>query len=117
MFCTWWAGRRVLAIGALAVAAAGAVQPQPDFSGVWVLSGDTRLPGEPSYQPWAKKLYDERKSSGAQDDPEKFCLPNGVVRVTSLPYKIVQTPSLMVVLSEGNTHSYRRFFLDGRSHP
>ena len=33
-----------------------------------------------------------------------------------LPYKIVQTPKLVVLLSEGNTHSYRRFFLDGRPH-
>ena len=41
-------------------------------------------------------------------------LPNGVVRVTGLPYKIVQTPKLVVLLSEGNTHSYRRFFFDGR---
>jgi hypothetical protein len=33
-----------------------------------------------------------------------------------LPYKIVQTPQLVVVLSEGNTHSFRRLFLDGRKH-
>jgi hypothetical protein len=39
-----------------------------------------------------------------------------VVRVTDLPYKIVQTPKLVVILSEGNTHSYRRLFLDGRAH-
>ena len=116
--CTWSVSERLVAIAALLAAAAiGNAQPQPDFSGVWVLNGDTRLPGEPAYQPWAKKLYEERKAGGAQDDPEKYCLPNGAVRVTSLPYKIVQTPTLIVVLSEGNTHSYRRFFLDGRSHP
>lgn len=115
MCCTWWVSNRLLAVAALAAVATMNAQPKPDLSGVWVLNGDTRLPGEPSYQPWAKKLYDERKA--AQDDPEKYCLPNGAVRVTSLPYKIVQTPALVVVLSEGNTHSYRRFFLDGRSHP
>jgi hypothetical protein len=118
MSCIWSVSKRLLAIAAVA---AGIVpvngQPSPDLSGIWVLNGDTRLPGEPAYQPWAKKLYDERKAGGTQDDPEKYCLPNGVVRVTSLPYKIVQTPALVVVLSEGNTHSYRRFFLDGRSHP
>ena len=32
-----------------------------DFSGVWV-PVSTVLPGDPSYQPWAKKLYDERKA-------------------------------------------------------
>lgn len=118
MCCIWSVSRELLAVATLAVTVAPMqAQPKPDFSGVWVLSGDTHLPGEPSYQPWAKKLYEERKAAGAQEDPEKYCLPNGVVRVTSLPYKIVQTPSLVVVLSEGNTHSYRRFFLDGRSHP
>jgi hypothetical protein len=37
--------------------------------------------------------------------------------MTPLPYKIVQGPKMVVLLSEGNTHSYRRFFLDGRGHP
>jgi hypothetical protein len=32
-----------------------------------------------------------------------------------LPYKIVQGPKMIVLLSEGNVHSYRRFFLDGRT--
>ena len=86
------------------------------LSGIWVISGSTLLPGDPAYRPEAMKLYDERKSGGGKDDPEKYCLPDGVVRVTSLPYKIVQTPKLVLLLSEGNTHSYRRFFLDGRSH-
>jgi hypothetical protein len=94
----------------------GTVDGKVDLSGVWVLSGSTRLPSDPSYQPEAMKLYNERKSDGGKDDPEKRCLPDGVVRVTSLPYKIVQTPKLVVLLSEGNTHSYRRIFLDGRPH-
>jgi hypothetical protein len=88
-----------------------------DLSGVWVLSGSTNLPGEPSYQPWAQKLYEERKANKGKDDPSAYCLPNGLVRVTPFPYKIVQTPKMVVLLSEGNTHSYRRFFLDGRGHP
>jgi hypothetical protein len=86
-----------------------------DFSGVWVLSGKTTLPSDPPYQPWAKKLYDERMAAKGKGDPESFCLPDGAVRVTALPYKIVQGPKMIVLLSEGNTHSYRRFFLDGRT--
>lgn len=89
---------------------------QADLSGVWVVSGSANLPADPAYQPWAQKLWQERKTNLKQEDPATFCLPNGVVRMTSLPYKIVQTPKLVVVLSEGNTHSYRRFFLDGRAH-
>ena len=96
--------------------AAETAEGNVDLSGVWVISGSTLLPGDPSYQPEAMKLYNERKSSGGKGDPEKSCLPDGVVRITSLPYKIVQTPKLVLLLSEGNTHSYRRFFLDGRPH-
>jgi hypothetical protein len=86
-----------------------------DFSGVWV-PATTRLPSDPSYQPWAKKLYDERKANKGADDPERVCLPNGAVRINPLPYKIVQRPETVALLWEGNTHSYRRFFLDGRAH-
>jgi hypothetical protein len=93
-----------------------ALDGKVDLSGVWVVSGSTLLPSDPAYQPAAKKLYEERKANGGRDDPEKDCLPNGAVRITALPYKIVQTPKLVVLLSEGNTHSYRRFFLDGRPH-
>jgi hypothetical protein len=86
-----------------------------DLSGVWV-PDNILLPGDPSYQPWAKKLYEERKASKGADDPERLCLPDGAVRLNPLPYKIVQGPKMVVLLWEGNTHSYRRFFLDGRPH-
>jgi hypothetical protein len=86
-----------------------------DLSGVWV-PGNTQLPSDPAYQPWAKQIYDERKANKGKDDPERICLPDGAVRITPLPYKIVQGPKMVALLWEGNTHSYRRFFLDGRAH-
>jgi len=86
-----------------------------DLSGVWVPTS-TLLPSDPSYQPWAKKLYDERKANKGKDDPERFCLPDGAVRINPLPYKIIQRKDAIALLWEGNTHSYRRFFLDGRAH-
>jgi hypothetical protein len=86
-----------------------------DLSGVWVPTS-TQLPGEPSYQPAFKKIYDERKAAKGKDDPERYCLPNGAVRINPLPYKIVQRSDQISLLWEGNTHSYRRFFLDGRAH-
>jgi len=93
---------------------------QGDLAGVWVVRGSTNLPDDLPYRPEALKLWQERKAeiakNNSKDDPAAYCLPNGVVRVTSLPYKIVQTPLLVVLLSEGNTHSFRRFFLDGRAH-
>src|SRR5579862_9185908 len=93
-----------------------ALDGKVDLSGVWVLSGSPNLPSDPAYTPEAKKLYDQRKAGKGKDDPSAVCLPNGTVRVTGLPYKIVQTPKMVILLSEGNTHSYRRFFLDGRPH-
>src|ERR1700730_7402999 len=87
-----------------------------DLGGVWIISDSTDLPTDPAYLSAMQKLYAERKASGAKGDPEKLCLPNGVVRIEPLPYKIVQTPKLVILLSEGNTHSYRRIFIDGRTH-
>ncbi len=113
------------AAGSLFAQSAAQYLPQtpdgkPDLSGVWIVRGSTDLPGDPPYRPEALKLWQERKANIAKgdhkDDPATYCLPNGVVRITSLPYKIVQTPKLVVLLSEGNTHSFRRFFLDGRAH-
>lgn len=86
-----------------------------DLSGVWIVSEGLEISANPPYQPAFQKLWEQRKKDTA-DDPAKYCLPNGVVRMTSRPYKIVQTEKLVVLLSEGNTHSFRRFFMDGRPH-
>jgi len=86
-----------------------------DLSGVWVPTS-TLLPSDPPYQPAYQKLYEERKANKGKDDPERFCLPDGAVRITPQPYKIVQRSNQIALLWEGNTHSYRRFFLDGREH-
>lgn len=92
------------------------VLAQPDLSGVWIAAINRNLPSDPAYTPDALKVWAARKANLSKEDPATYCLPNGVVRVTAVPYKIVQTPKLVVLLSEGNTHSYRRFFLDGRPH-
>ena len=95
---------------------------KPDLSGIWgpdrnfiydigsALKAGETLP----LQPWAAKLTKERMS---REDPEANCLPGGVPRMAPYPWKIVQTPTLVVFLFEGNIHSYRQIFLDGRSHP
>ena len=93
-----------------------------DFSGIW--NADRKFiydinqalkPGETlPLQPWALKVTLERKS---KDDPEANCLPTGVPRVAPYPYRILQTATHMFFLFEGNIHSYRQIFLDGRTHP
>jgi hypothetical protein len=95
---------------------------KPDFNGLWgpdrtfiyditstLKKGET-LP----LQPWAEQLAKKRMS---KDDPEANCLPAGVPRMAPYPWKIVQQPKLVVLLFEGNIHTYRQIFMDGRGHP
>jgi hypothetical protein len=95
---------------------------KPDLSGLWgpdkifmydLSSGLT--PGETlPIQPWALKVAKERMS---KEDPAVACQPMGIPRQSPYPWKIVQTPKLIVFLYEGGTHSYRQIFMDGRGHP
>ena len=89
---------------------------KPDLSGVWTPANFLSM-GQPSLTPWAEALYKERRANLSKDDPEGHCLPAGVPRISPFPMKLVQTPTLVVMLDEGNVHSYRQFFLDGRGHP
>jgi len=87
-----------------------------DFSGVWDPGSAFFNIGQVPLQPWAEALMRERRATQSKDDPEAWCLPAGVPRISPFPQKFVQTPNLVVVLDEGNVHSYRQFFLDGRKH-
>ena len=99
----------------------------PDFSGLWAGSGSNSgditkglKPGEEVVMlPWAEALMKTRKS---QDDPQGNCLPFGIPRGAPYPWRMVQTPTHkaathIFILYEGNIHSYRQIFMDGRKHP
>ena len=88
-----------------------------DFSGVWDPGSAFFNIGQVPLQPWAQALYQERRTNLGKDDPQVRCLPGGVPRISPFPQKFVQTPTLIVILDEGNVHSYRQLFLDGRGHP
>jgi len=98
-----------------------------DLNGLWVGGGpggnlvtqgglkDADLPILPA----AKKLMDSRKE---EEDPHYFCMPMGVPRSTPYPFRFVQNythrkPTHMFILHEGNIHSFRQIFMDGRKHP
>jgi hypothetical protein len=89
---------------------------KPDFSGIW--NGQRPLPNQepPAMLPWAEKLTTERTNNYSADDPEARCLPGGVPRAAPYHYQLVQTPKLLLMLFEGNIHSYRQIFLDRREH-
>jgi len=99
---------------------------EPDLSGVWngggpvgdlaqgLAKGET-IPLLPS----AKKVMESRQSS---EDPEANCLPTGVPRIAPYPWRIVQQPTHVksthiFFLFEGNIHTFRQIFMDGRPHP
>ncbi len=94
---------------------------KPDFSGVLMGGGGVSAralkPGDKiELLPEAKKLQDSRM---AVDDPEANCLPTGVPRMNPYPWRMVQSidGKYIWILFEGNIHSYRQIFLDGRPHP
>ena len=75
-------------------------------------------PGEAALQPWAEALFKQRRANLLRDNPMIRCLPAGVPRLDAYthPYKIVQTPELILVLYESQT-MFRQIFVDGRALP
>ena len=116
---------------------------KPDFSGIWLTAGTpcqdaehltcgrlelpmgregvdmgASLPGGLPYQPWLAARVKERIANNAKDDPHVRCYPDTFLRAYNHPHllKIVQTPSLVVMLDEMNA-IYRQVFVDGRPLP
>jgi hypothetical protein len=94
----------------------------PDLSGVWLGGGANDgdisrglKPGEEvKMLPWAADLVKSRQS---KDDPEANCMPAGIPRSSPYPWRILQTPTHYYIVFEGNIHSFRQIFMDGRKHP
>ena len=96
---------------------------KPDLTGVWrpadiFLIEDISLglkKGETiSLTPAAEKLM---RAHLSKEDPEANCLPTGVPRHAPYPWRIVAAPTHYFFLFEGNIHSFRQIFTDGRKHP
>lgn len=112
---------------------------KPDFSGIWGWEDNRPCPpdgcadqkvgqefinigwslkeGLP-LQPWAAELRRSRGAKNSREDPQTRCLPRGGVRILTdgLFKKFVQTPGLLVILTERNA-SYRQIFTDARPLP
>ena len=118
---------------ATAAQAARAVPRLPDgsidFNGVWSGGGpvgDIGVQGglKPGYlesimTPAAKALYAKRTEA---QDPYNYCMPAGVPRMAAdFAWRLVQYPTTkpthIFLLYEGNMHSFRQIFMDGRKHP
>ena len=108
---------------------------KPDLSGVWVISEQQNAfgaytshfmdlaldlkPKEAPMQPWAKALSEQRRAVEHKDDPLALCMPPGVPRIDTIaPFKIVQTPQLVIMMYETTANSaFRQIFTDGRPLP
>jgi hypothetical protein len=110
---------------------------KPDLSGVWLADIDPNgtpvgveqmvfsqyfiniaadlKPEDVPFQPSARTLFQQRLRNDGKDAPAAHCQPSGVPWMNSvpLPYKIVQTPRLILILYEGDS-VFRQVFLDGR---
>jgi hypothetical protein len=69
--------------------------------------------------PWAKQVLASRTEA---DDPHNYCMPMGVPRMAAdFAWRFVQyptnKPTHIFLLYEGNMHSFRQIFMDGRKHP
>jgi hypothetical protein len=118
---------------------------KPDLSGVWTNQrqaagqrGQTAAPPAPTdgppvatfrdvgagfkdglpLQPWAADLIKKRRADNQKDNPDALCLPMGFMQFHThgQPRKIVQTPSLIVIMFEPN-YGLRQIFMDGRTLP
>jgi len=114
---------------------------KPDLSGVWENGpppgggpGAPRPADEPPiatffnigagfkdglpFQPWAAELVKKRREDHQKDNPDAHCLPMGLLQFHEHPQprKIVQTPSVIVIIYEAN-YGLRQIFMDGRQLP
>jgi len=76
------------------------------------------LDGDLPLRPWAAELRAKRIADVSKDNPDAHCLPIGFTQLHNHPQprKIIQTPTLIVMLYEANG-GVRQIFLDGRPLP
>src|SRR5258708_1466268 len=108
----------------LAAPAPRTADGKPDLTGVWMAEDQKYFqnlaaglkPEDVILQPWARALQQQRTDNQHSDDPLARCLPHGVPRINTnglFPFKIVQTPAVVVILYE-QLNLFRQVFMDGR---
>jgi hypothetical protein len=114
------------------------VNGRPDLSGIWQAQAEPRgpglyglgespnskyfrdiladfKPGEEPLQPAGAEILRQHSQPGGIGNPGLNCLPDGVPHADLLPepFKIIQTPAVIVMLYEVET-TFRQIFTDGR---
>jgi hypothetical protein len=107
------------------------------FSGIWEVTPDTVMPtdgrirskfiydiaaarpGGAPFRPAARAVWTERQRTLGVGAPTERCLPHGIpdaMLTATLPFKMVQTPGLTIILFE-EFNNWRQVFTDGRALP
>jgi hypothetical protein len=118
------------------------VNGKADISGLWQVEGEARAagglfglgeylnskyfrnvvadykPGEEPLTELGRKVFAVNSKSPLAANPSVNCLPDGVPHADLLPepFKIIQTPGVIIVLYEVET-TFRQIFMDGRKLP
>jgi len=98
------------------VAAFPADPNAPTLAAFWDIG--TNLQGGLPITPWAAELKKKRMAVDSRDNPDANCMPMGLTQfhMQPQPRKIVQTPTLTVILYEAN-YGTRFIYTDGRQLP
>ena len=88
---------------------------KPDLSGTW-WTPRTVDPGKPEWLPGAVTTAKERTDNNRKDAPQARCLPPPITRVGPI-YALVQSPGLMIAISDDDSPGFHQIYLDGRPHP
>ncbi len=93
---------------------------KPDlFDVAWLASGGNFREHDHLLLPQAKEILAKRDVT---QDPHNFCMPDVVPRTTPFPFRFAanythKAPTHLFIVFEGNIHSFRQIFMDGRKHP
>ena len=90
---------------------------QRRVSGVWQVATPKPLGAAPQPLPEAEAISKQRGKRGLLTDlGPGGCMPGGISLAVFDEYRIVQTPTLIVLL-DGGFNPDRQIYLDGREHP
>jgi len=85
-----------------------------------VLPADLKVENIP-FQPWAKALFEYRRTKDDRDSPHARCKPDAGPREigTAYGFEIAEFPDAqrVVIFGIGGPQTFRTIYMDGRAHP